>query len=473
MTAITTLRRTTIIVGSLAAASAFAASHNDAPLIAQDPGANITDVYAFITMRGDTKLLNIVMQVNPLEDPGNGVNYYRFGDDIQYNIHIAKARRRNGSYSFSGDANMTYSFYFRNNYKNFGTILSYGLGTEAGPINMTGDARQNFTQSYRVIRSVGNRDSDLSRGMTLWVPPVNVGPRTTPNYYDSNGNLITGATNSSELDSYTAETIYTLSDGSRVWCGQREDGFFADVPAIFDFIGVRNPGKDGFSGFNVHSINIQIPVSNLVSNDDVPIVGVFATTARRKVRILGDDGNFGSGDWVQVGRMGNPLFNETLVALRDKDRYNQVRPASDASRFTQYAERCEVAFLLNAVLGTNFVVNGRSDLVGLFIPDLLKVDTSTGAVPLAGQQAFNRLSVFGGDTVFSPFQNTNVAAGWPNGRRLGDDVVDIALTAIASGPSYQNITVVGDNVDSNDSVYNLTFPYAGTPFGGTQSTLHN
>ena len=167
----------------------------------------------------------------------------------------------------------------------------------------------------------------------------------------------------------------------------------------------------------------------------------------------------------------NPLFNETLVSLRHKDLYNETDPTVDRNTFRRYAENCELAFLANAVLGTNFQVNGRTDLVGFFIPDLIKVDTSTGPVKLAGQQGFNRLSLFGGDLVQSPFQGKAIPAGWPNGRRLGDDVVDIALTAVASGPSYSTITPVGDNVNANDASYNLVFPYAGTPFGGTTTTL--
>lgn len=449
--------------------AALAASHNDAPMIMTDPAANISDLYAFVGNGPNGKVLNIIMNVNPLSEPGNGVNYYRFGTDVLYSINIA---RPGANGVFSGAPTLVYNFRFTSNLKNQGTILSYGLGTAAGPILMTDDAQQNMTQTYRVFKRTGAGTSlgtDISGNVTLKVPPVNVGMRTTPNYYDANGNVISGATTTQELDSYTRETLYTCTDGTRVWAGQREDGFYADVAAIFDFIGVRNPAKDGFSGYNVHTIAIQVPVSNIVPAGSNPMVGVYATTSRQKVRVLG---GVTAGPWVQVGRMGNPLFNETLVALRDKDRYNMTPPTSDAALFRQYAENCELAFLLNAVLGTSFQVNNRTDLRALFIPDLLKVDTSTAAVPLAGSGSFNRLSVFGGDTVFSPFTNGQVPSGWPNGRRLGDDVVDIALTAIASGPSYSNITVVGDNVNGNDSQYNDVFPYAGTPFGGPTTTLH-
>lgn len=453
---------------AVGATNAFAASHNDAPLMNLDPSANITDVYSFISKTGSTKYLNVVMTVNPLSDPGNGVNYYKFDDNVQYSIHIAKPQIINGHPVFNGTTAQRYNFRFNTTYKNQNTILSYGLGTEAGAIQTTGDARQNMVQTYSVHRVTTNMTKNLAVG--LKVPPVNVGERTTPNYY-SGGQVISGANTEAELDSYTRETIYNLEGGVRVWAGQREDGFYADVPAIFDFLGIRNPGKDGFSGYNVHAIAMQIPVSNIVGNNDSPMVGVYATTSRGSVTVRSSQNVIHSTPWVQVSRMGNPLFNETLVALKDKDRYNMQPPIFDGSIFKKYAENCELAFLINAVFGTTFTVNNRSDLVGIFIPDLLKIDTSTGPVPLAGQSGFSRLSFIGGDTVANG-AGAQVPSGWPNGRRFGDDVVDIALTAVASGPSYSSIVSLGDNTNANDSLYNNVFPYAGTPFGGPTTLLH-
>jgi hypothetical protein len=436
-----------------------------------DPAANITDVYAFVgNNTAGRKSLNVMMMVNPLEDPGNGVIFDRFADDVLYSIHICKARRVNGQLVFTGAPIITYNFQFQNQYKNLNTILSYGLGTEAGPIMATGDARQNFTQTYTLTRVRGGVTDVLATGLS--VPPVNVGKRTTPNYFDAMGNRLQGAANFAALPSYTRENIHTLPSGIRLFAGQREDGFYADTPGIFDFLGVRNPGKDGFSGYNVHGICMQIPTSILMREGEHPIVGVYATTSRRVVTLRSQDGTTGFGDWVQVSRMGNPLFNEALVALADKDKYNQTPPTVDNTQFKKHAENCELAFLLNAVLGTNFQVNGRTDLVGIYMPDLIRVDLSTGPVRLAGQSGFNRLSFIGGDTVASAFTGGQVPSGWPNGRRLGDDVLDIALTAIASGPAYTTITPVGDNVNANDTLYDLTFPYAGTPWGGPDTTLH-
>lgn len=463
-------RTLTAIAGAALVGFAGAASHSDAPMMVLDPAANITDVYTFVgTNAAGKKVLNVIMNVNPLEDPGNGVIFDKFADDVLYSLHISKAVRQNGQMVFTGDTAMTYNFRFNTTYKNLGTILSYGLGTEAGPIQTTDDARQNFLQSYSVTLVEGNRTVNL--GANLKVGPVNVGPRTTPKYYDNNGNRLQGAVNAMGLPSYVRETTFTLSDGTVVFAGQREDGFYADTPGIFDFIGVRQPGKDGFSGYNVHSVALQIPIANLIKRaTEHPVIGVHGTTSRQSVTVRSRNGVSNSGDWVQVSRMGNPLFNEVLVALADKDRYNMTDPTEDRTAFRTYAENNEVAFLLNAVLGTNFVVNGRTDLVGIFIPDLLKVDLSTPAVPLAGTPQFNRLSFIGGDTVNGSSGAT--PSGWPNGRRFGDDVVDIALTAIASGPSYSQINVVGDNVNGNDTVYDRVFPYGATPWGGPGTTLH-
>jgi hypothetical protein len=166
------------------------------------------------------------------------------------------------------------------------------------------------------------------------------------------------------------------------------------------------------------------------------------------------------GDWIQVNRLGNPLFNEVLVALKDKDNYNRDVPREDPTRYKKYAQTPELAALINAVFGTNIATSGRADLAAVYIPDVIRVDTTTGPVPLIGAGG-NRLSGLGGDTTNGKW------SGWPNGRRLGDDVVDIALTAIASGPTYKSIFLLGDNINHNDATYNFVFPYAATPWAGT------
>ena len=157
-----------------------------------------------------------------------------------------------------------------------------------------------------------------------------------------------------------------------------------------------------------------------------------------------------------------------MVALADKDKYNRTFPTDDAAQYVTYALNSELAVLINAVFGTTFQTTDRVDLQAIYIPDLIRVNTTTGPVRVSGEEGFSRLSFIGGDTVADENGN-QIPSGWPNGRRFGDDVTDIALTAIASGPSFTTIILVGDNVAANDQLYNQTFPYGGTPNAGTRN----
>lgn len=463
----------------------WSASHSDAPLIKQDPQANITDVYTFIGTKYDNptqKVLNVIVHVRPFSEPGDGVMYDRFADDALYSIHIANPT--------SGKEVRRYDFQFSSvntleapGLKNPNTILSYGLGTEAGPIVTIGDARQNFTQTYNVIGAIGKKEKVIGQDLNTGIP--NVGLRTTPAYNDASGVAISGATSFASLDSYTKQAVYTLQTGEAVFAGPREDGFYADTPGIFDLLdsrivlpspagsfGQNGGGVDGFKGYNVLAFAVQIPVTSLPSLAYTDAffgattgVGVYASVSRPKVTVRRSTGSpVSSGPFVQVNRMGNPLFNEVLVALKDKDRYNRTSPSKDANLFATYALNPEIAFLINFVFNLGLTETGRSDLLAVFIPDVIRVDTTTDPVKLAGQAGFNRLGFIGGDLT------SGKSGGWPNGRRLGDDVVDIALTAVASGPTYSAITLVGDNVAANDQLYNQVFPYSGTPHAGPRNS---
>ncbi len=453
-----------------AAGAALASSHSDAPLIKQDPQANLTDVYAFVGLGyddPDEQVLNVIANVRPFSEPGDGPHYERFADDARYSLHIADPE--------TGKTLVRYDFRFSDvdgGLKNRDTILSYGLGTAAGPITVIGDAQQNFTQKYTVTRVRGGSSRTLGEGL---VAPPNPGRNVTPLYNDAEGRAVSGAATLGDLDSLTRQAIADLDDGVASWAGPRDDSFFADVPAIFDLLDARilagdGNGVDGFKGFNVLTFAVQVPLEDLPERDfESPFfgeqtgVGVYASVSRRRIRELRSDGTIeGHGPWVQVNRLGNPLFNEVFVALRDKDEYNTESPEDDED-FAKYARRPELARLINLVFGTSIVETGRDDLVAIFIPDVLRVNTTTGPVRLDGRPGFSRLGFIGGDTT------GGVSSGWPNGRRLGDDVVDIALTALISGPDYGSITLLGDNVNSNDIAYNQVFPYAATPHAGTNN----
>ncbi|MBC8102609.1 MAG: DUF4331 domain-containing protein [Cytophagales bacterium] len=505
------------LLGAAAPRTAQASSHSDAPLSKLDPQTNLTDVYAFIRTRpGGERVLVCEVSVRPFSEPGDGVLYDAFADDARYSIHItdpntgAEARRYDFSFSAVSSA--------RGAYKNLDTILRYGRGTAVGPIQDVGDATQNFTQSYTVTQVVNGVSTVLNNGQTLLVPPYNSGPGATPFYNDVTGTIasnpnfgraISGATTRAALDKYTLQTTYDLpaagggTGGTTVFCGVREDGFYADTPGIFDLLnrrildnvttsgaptsfGQQGGGVDGFKGFNVLHYSIVIPLSDLTpANYQAPFtdggapnigartgVGVYASVSRPRITLRSASGDpTPSGPFIQVNREGNPLFNEVLVAMRDKDRYNRTAPSGDAAdaAFNSYALNPEVAVLINAVYGTTFATTGRADLQAVYIPDVIRVDTTTGPARVAGEMGFSRFGFLGGDTLTKPGGST-VSGGWPNGRRFGDDVVDIALTAVASGPGYTTVTVVGDNVAANDQVYNQTFPYAATPHSGLRNS---
>jgi hypothetical protein len=456
----------------------FASSHSDAPLSKQDPQTNLTDVYAFVTP-GNT--LTIVVNCRPFSEPGDGIMYDRFADDALYSINIANP--------VTGQLLVTYDFQFSpvssaaGSYKNKGTAFSYGIGTAVGAIQTVGDSHQNFTQTYSVTAVNAATSSSTVLGSSFTVPPPNTGLRVTPHYNNaSTGFAVSGATTSAALDTYTRESVFIAPTGELVFAGSREDSFFADAPGIFDLLdprilgtdghGQTGNGVDGFKGYNVLTFAIQIPLANLpapIAYTDAFTgsshgVGIYASVSRQRITLRSASGdNTNSGPWIQINRLGNPLFNEVLVAIQDKDNYNRDVPTNDAAKYAKYASTPELASNINLVFGTNFATSGRSDLVAVYIPDVLRVDTTTGAVPLIGEGG-NRLSGLGGDLTNGKW------SGWPNGRRLGDDVVDIALTATASGPKFSSIFLLGDNINANDQTYNFVFPYAATPNAGTKNS---
>src|SRR5215467_13865268 len=436
----------------------WASSHMDAPLIILDPSANTTDVYAFVQVEDGVKTLVTALGVYPHQEPGIGPNKYNFDPNVLYQIHVAL-----GNDVAVGRPTISYQFRFNTSFKNRNTILQSYLGV----IQHVGDASQNLTQTY-TVRKLDHRTGERILLGTGIVPPNNQGIATP--YYNQGDNgdnpARDGVATEAELDRYTSESITNLGNGYIAFAGQRDDGFYADINAVFDLLQLRSPGKDSQGGFNIHLMSLAIPVSEL--GGDQQVVGVYATTSRRSVRLFGDEDEE---SWVQVARQGNPLFNEGLVALKDKDLYSRTSPSLDNLIFRKYALNPELAKLINAIV---FNGNGpapetnRTDIAGIYIPDLIKVDLSTGPCRLGGNgtstgtnpndPGFSRLSIFGNDTLTSTVQagfgGGTVPGGWPNGRRFGDDVVDIAVTAVISDLRTSPPTIngpAGDNVDWNDT----------------------
>lgn len=477
---------------------AYASSHMDAPLITRDPSANTTDVYAFV--RNDAsgnKALNLALGVYPHQNPGIGPNKYNFDDDVRYEIHVSL-----GSDIAQGRPTITYRFEFQTRFKSQKTLLQSYLGV----VQNIDDAAQNLTQTYTITK-IDNRFGTTARIGTGIVPPNNQG-NATPFYNEGdNGEnpARKGVSTAAELDKYTRQAIFTFPNGYTAFAGQRDDGFYADVQSIFDLLKLRNPGQDAQGGFNVHLMALRVPLSEL--GGDQQTVGVFATTSRLMMPVNLPTGRgildlIRRPTWVQVARQGNPLFNEGLVALEDKDTYSRTLPTTDSQLFRKYAENPELATLINLLVAggqTVAIDRNRADIAAIFIPDLIKVDLSTDPVRLAGNgpddaansddAGFSRLSIFGGDVQESraaghPFRLPSqllglpagkffVPGGWPNGRRFGDDVVDIAVIALTSDlrdPNNLKVNPLGftnvDGVTTNELGYNKVFPYESTPQNG-------
>jgi len=441
--------------------AALASSHMDAPLITLDDPANTTDVYAFVSDDDGARYLTTALAVYPFEEPGIGPNVYRFDDKVRYNIHVAL-----GDDVARGRETLTYSFDFETTFANGATTLQAFLGPiESGPdcskpADLAFDANQNLRQTYHVtLKRRGRRAVHLGGGV---VPPNNQGLVTRFYNQDNIGERPAkgGVAAIGDLDRYTQGALCHLDHGHMAFAGQRDDGFYADIQSIFDLdFGFGGPNKpfDSQGGYNVHTIALNIPLEAL---DGATFAGVYATTERRQRTTLSKRrGAKARGRFVQVARQGNPLFNEALVAVGDADLYNRSEPRDDDRRFSTYALNPELA----TVLG--LPDQDRQDLADIFIPDVIKVDLTTPPARLAGDADFDRLSVFGGDTLTNAAGET-VAGGWPNGRRFGDDVVDIAV--IALGLNADNI----DRVTANDITYNRVFPYAATPLNGRNHGHH-
>jgi Domain of unknown function (DUF4331) len=414
-----------VVVGGHGPQSAAASSHREAPLISQDPTADNTDLYAFVSP-DKPSTATIISNWIPGEDPAAGPNWYTFSPTARYDIYADT----NGD----GVPDVTYRFRFK-------TLPGqFFLG--------------NTQQSYTVTKIAHGKSTVVGKGLTT--PPDNIGPRSTPNY-----------------DALAAKGVHTLSDGATVFAGQRDDPFFADVGAIFDLVAIREGtgatggGKDFLAGYAVHTIALQLPKSQL-DNGTNHVVGVWAATDRQKVSVRGGKAHT---SWVQVSRLGNPLINEVIIPTNLKDHWNATTPAQDA-QFEKYYSSPILAAVLQKLYPKfgPYKLTGRSDLVavlgtglaspklnytGAHFADELRLNLS---IPPTPADKVSNLGVIGGDL-----------AGYPNGRRLNDDIVDISERVVA-GELVGHKLPLGDGVDAND-VKNLSvFPYVAPPFSGYDDT---
>ena len=508
---------------------ANASSHREAPLIALDPTADNTDFYAFVSPDRPntvTMLANFI----PLEEPAGGPNFAKFDDNVLYQIRSDN----------NGDArlDLALQFRFRTVVGNPNTFL-YNTNT----IDSINDPDWNVKQFMDVTAQIRQGDPNnptfttFTLGTNLPTPPVNIGPRSTPNY-------------ETNLAEPSISTIATGVGNIRVFAGQRDEGFYVDLGSTFDLLGERpfntahlaplptSNGVDATAGYNVHTIAIQVPTQLLTATGQLPtgpndpnaIIGFYSTASRPGTRVLNTDGtvtNTGdcsvglapSAGCVQVSRLANPLVNELFIPIgssptaseNDKDLFNAQLPGTDGTRrnFIQgtTSRPVEPVALLNLLYPALYdaPTSGRVDLVRVFLTgvpglnrypfavdsmdptapagsapaELMRLNTAIPAVA-PGAAGYSRLGVIGGDT-----------SGYPNGRRVGDDVVDITLrvgagvllpgnscsAADGSQPGTQSCNqspnnILGDGVTQNDKPFRTTFPYLASPWSGYENPYH-
>jgi hypothetical protein len=421
--------------------------------------ADNTDVYAFRSP-DNPNTVTLVANWIPFEEPAGGPNFYHFGDDVLYQIHVDN----------NGDSipDITYEWRFTTEIQNPNTFLY-----NTGPIKSIDDPNFNYRQYYDL--TVVRNGARTTLGSHLPVPPDNIGPRSTPNY-----------------PALAAQAVKTLDGGVKAFAGQRDDPFYVDLGSAFDLLGLRPlnpahaiplpkaPGVDGLGGFNVHSVALQVPISDLITDPGNPVIGVYSQTKRQAVRVLSPTGPGSaprnSGAYVNVSRLGNPLVNEVVIPLGQKDHFNASEPSDDA-QFLGFVQDPEPARLIPVLYpGVTVPAAPRNDLVTIFLTgipglnqpanvkpsEMIRLNTST---PVAASP--NPLGVLAGDV-----------QGFPNGRRLTDDVVDIELRALAGATPFTPAfvkspnNVLGDGVNGNDMPFLSSFPYVATPHQGYDHAHH-
>ncbi len=447
-------------------------SHREAPEISKDPVADNTDTYAFVSP-DKPGMVTIIANYIPLEEPDGGPNFYEFGDDVLYEIHVDN--------DGDGIADVSYQFTFQTKTLNPDTFL-YNTGT----IDSISSKNWNRPQFYTVTKVMNGQSSILGSGLAC--PPCNIGPLSTPNY-----------------TTLAQQAIHKIGDDS-FFAGQRAEGFYVDLGAIFDLLDLRPfqnlhidprpaaPGVNGTQNLNVHTIAIQAKIEDLTKDGSHPtnpmdpkaVIGVWATASRQKGSMLnGQGGKSESGPWMQVSRLAEPLINEVIIPLGKKDYWNTLHPNQD-KQFVNYYLHPEVQGLLpvlypgvfpnlaaykkpradlQAILLTGIptgIIKGFQNYTGPTLADMIRLN-----VAIAPSSKPNILGIIGGDL-----------AGFPNGRRVFDDTVTIELRAIAGvtiplvDPSYTPDAAAGEVSDFSPPAipagvtYLNSFPYLGTPYDG-------
>jgi hypothetical protein len=489
---------------------AFASSHREAPFISTRPSVDGTDFYMFNSYEaGRGGFVTLIANYVPLQDPQGGPNYFLLDDKALYEISIDNTG--------SGKANLTFQFRFTTTTQG----LAVPVGTKSvpvplvniGPVSAGNVAAQNVSQSYTLTLVAGDRRT----GGVMPITDSQSGSKTFAKPVDN-----IGGKSISDYAAYAATFVHSIAipgckTSGKVFVGQRQDPFFLDLGGTFDLVNyhypveqlvpagmsTRNYGTNSLAGFNVTALALEIPASCLTNGSD-PVIGGYTTASLRQASVLNPTPQsaqsvasvgpvmsptgpeLAGGSWTQVSRLGMPLVNELVIGLPDKDRWNTTTPVQDAE-FADYVTNPSLPVLIQALFGSAGVkapnVYPRTDLEAVFLTGLaglnqpakvqapaeeLRLNTSTPVTPYASQKD---LGVIGGDT-----------AGFPNGRRPIDDVVDITLR-VAMGvllqpydgsakdpdPASDASRQLGytDGVQANPAMFLTTFPYLNTPIGGS------
>ncbi|WP_406370570.1 DUF4331 domain-containing protein [Streptomyces sp. NBC_00647] len=436
---LTTLVCGALAAGGLAAAgvttlvpgAASASSHREAPLISGTPQYDNTDVYAFVSPdKPDTT--TIVANWIPFEEPAGGPNFYTFADDAQYDIHIDN----------DGDAQgeLVYRYTFKTHRKNGDTFLY-----NTGAVTSLDDPDLNITQTYDIDLLRLHNQKLVSRTKVaddVPVAPSNVGKASMPDY----GKL-------------RDQAVYKLAGGSKTFAGQADDPFFLDL-RVFDLLyggNLTEVGRDTLKGYNVNSIALQVPNDMIRESSGQPVVGIWSTTQRRDAR----------GNYTQVSRLGMPLVNEVVNPQKDKDKFNASAPWNDG-QFLKNVTNPELPKLIEGIYKIKAPAEPRTDLVDVFLKGVKGLNQPPHVRP-AEELRLNtsikpamhpkRLGVLDGDN-----------AGFPNGRRLTDDVIDASLQVV-EGELVGSKNDLGDAVDKNDKKFEKYFPYVAKPTSGSRGAL--
>jgi hypothetical protein len=422
---------TAVGLAGLGPMAATASSHREAPLISGTPQYDTTDLYAFRSPEAQ-KTVTLVANWLPFEEPAGGPNFYSFATDAQYDIHVDN--------NADAKPDVTFRWTFKDHYVTKDTFLA-----ATGPVTSLADKDLNYYQTYKLVRIKHGRTKVIVRKKR--VAPSNIGEASMPNYA-----------------ALRKQATTSPAKGVKSFAGQAEDPFFLDL-RVFDLLyggDLSEAGDDTLAGFNVQSVALQVPKRWVAKKGDAkksPVIGTWSTTQKKST----------NGRYVQVSRLGNPLVNEVVIPLKLKDGFNASKPTADVGAL-KYVTHPELPKLVEAVYGIDAPQTPRNDLVSVFLTGVKGLNMPKGKITPSEQLRLNmstpvtatpnRLGVIGGDT-----------QGFPNGRRLGDDVIDIALQVV-EGELVGSANDLGDGVNTNDVAFSNTFPYLALPASGSDADPH-